>query len=152
MINYLKRYVRSFSLFHKVIFIVFQSHLETDSFLEQLRNLLSLSNEIPLKEIISFLDQLTKENLSFKQNEDSLRKDLENVNEQLINIYNQCEQLQENNKQLLLEKQTLNPNIPVDGLLIECQKMSSLIIHYFRRSIESRLYRTTKSMCTIGCC
>ncbi|CAF0830686.1 unnamed protein product [Adineta ricciae] len=91
-----------------------KSHLGTDSFVEQLRNLLSLSNEISPDEIISSLDQLTKENLSFKQNQDSLRKDLENVNEQLINIYNQCEQLQENNKQLLLEKQALNDNIPID--------------------------------------
>ncbi|CAF0953552.1 unnamed protein product [Adineta ricciae] len=91
-----------------------KSHLEAHSFREQLRNLLSLSNEIPSDEIISSLDQLIQENLSLKQNEDSLRRDLENVNEQLINIYNQCEQLQENNKQLLLEKQTLNQNISID--------------------------------------
>ncbi|UJR13672.1 hypothetical protein I4U23_000684, partial [Adineta vaga] len=73
----------------------------------------SVEKKASFEEILTSIDSLTKENILLKQNEDILRKDLENVREQLMNISTKCEQLQENNKQLLLEKQTLN-SIAVD--------------------------------------
>lgn len=69
-----------------------------------------MSNENSLDEIISYINNLIKEK------EDILIKDLENVNQQLINVYNQCEQLQEYNKQLTLEKQISNENYSDDQL------------------------------------
>ena len=55
-----------------------------------------------------------------KENEIILTKDLENVNQQLINVYKQCEQLQEYNQQLLLEKQIFNENEnQINGLFIK---------------------------------
>jgi uncharacterized phage infection (PIP) family protein YhgE len=84
-----------------------------------------------LEEIVGGVDQLAEANASHKEKDEALTNDLENVNRQLINVYNQCEQLRENNKQLLSEKQALN-SITVDGLLIECLIRYAGIVDRFR--------------------
>ncbi len=92
-----------------------QSNLnELKHIYEEFQNILPTSTEASPEEIISYINNLIKDNNLYKEKENTLTKDLEHVNQQLINVYHQCEQLQEYNKQLLVEKQTL-----IDGLRIK---------------------------------
>ena len=60
---------------------------------EELRRILSLSNEASLEEILSSITNLLNENNTLKDKQFSLIDNLEGVNQQLINVYQQYEQL-----------------------------------------------------------
>lgn len=72
--------------------------------LDQFRKLLPVSPDATLDEILSSIHNFLQDNNTLKEREVSLIQNLEGVNQQLINIYQQCEQLQEYNQQLLSAK------------------------------------------------
>jgi hypothetical protein len=84
---------------------------EINRIYEELRNILPISNEASLEEIILSINNLIKEKNLFEVKEIILTKDLESVNQQLMDVYHQCEQLQEYNQQLLVGKQGLEIEI-----------------------------------------
>ncbi|CAF4691400.1 unnamed protein product, partial [Rotaria sp. Silwood2] len=91
---------------------------------KELRNILLLSNEASLEEIIVCIDNLGKENVVLKENEISLTKDLEYISQQLIDVDQQCEQLKQLNKELLLKKSTNSlddDQLTQDYILLENQ-------------------------------
>ncbi|CAF3466351.1 unnamed protein product [Rotaria sp. Silwood2] len=91
---------------------------------KELRNILLLSNEASLEEIIVGIDNLGKENVVLKENEISLTKDLEYISQQLIDVDQQCEQLKQLNKELLLKKSTNSlddDQLTQDYILLENQ-------------------------------
>lgn len=98
-----------------------KSQLSSDLIYEDLKNILPISSQASSEEIISYINDLIKNNNSYKEKENILTKDLESVNQQLINVYHQCEQLEEYNKQLLLERQPITDEIQQDYILLKNQ-------------------------------
>lgn len=103
--------------------------------LDQFRKLLPVSPDATLDEILSSIHNFLQDNNTLKEREVSLIQNLEGVNQQLINIYQQCEQLQEYNQQLLSAK---------DGLFVEIQddqKFDSI-------DLDQENYLFLQSQCT----
>lgn len=78
---------------------------EIDPIYDELRKILFLSNDATLDEILSSIINLFNENNTLKEKQFSLIQNLEGVNQQLIHVYQQCEQLQEYNQELVAGKQ-----------------------------------------------
>ncbi|CAF4306265.1 unnamed protein product, partial [Adineta steineri] len=81
---------------------------ETHPIWNEIQSILNLLDELSREKFIFHIHHLISEYRLAKDKINILTKDLENINQQLTNIYNQCEQLQETNKQLLLEKELVN--------------------------------------------
>ncbi|CAF1495089.1 unnamed protein product, partial [Rotaria sp. Silwood1] len=92
--------------------------------LENLQNILSLSKDTSIEDIIFHINNLVKDNVLLKEIETSLTKDLEYINQQLIDVDRQCEQLKEHNKELLLKRSTNSiddDQLQQDYILLENQ-------------------------------
>ena len=72
--------------------------------LDQFRKLLPVPTDATLDEMLSSIHNLLQNNNTLKEKQFSLIQNLEGVNQQLINVYQQSEQLQEYNQQLLSGK------------------------------------------------
>lgn len=69
--------------------------------LEKLRNSLPISNNASFEEMITFINNLTDENVILKEKEVKLAKDLEEINEQY-------EKIAEHNKELFFKQQVFD--------------------------------------------
>lgn len=98
--------------------------------LEQFRKILPVSHDATLDEILSSIHHLLQDNTKLKEKEFSLINNLEGVNQQLNNLYQQCEQLQEYNQQLISGK---DGEFHSNGIRLELKEFRSRELSVFAK-------------------